>query len=141
MFSAAGDRILTASVDKSIRLWLIRPHDLLKLADELILRDFTRNEREQYAELLRERPVEACVDPSFEEVADGEAQRLFRRAFDRFIQAKLDEMPAGLRRGLNRLAVERPFLGETPLERLRRAAWGLVEWRDFPASWGRRPSP
>ena len=82
------------------------------------------------ADILHERPVEAEVDPGFKEVADGEDREIFKVAFDRFIQEQLEEMKPGLRRALSRLALDTNFFG-TPLDRLRDAAWSIVEWRDF----------
>ena len=94
------------------------------------------------ADLLRQRPVEAGVDPGFAEVADDEGPRLFAAGFDRWIQGQLEEMPEGLRRALSRLALESGYQGgvrSTPLERLRDAGWRLAEWRDYPATWQRPP--
>ena len=88
-------------------------------------------------EILRERPVEARIDPAFEELAEDEAPRLYNRAFQGWIQEKLDEMPSGLRRALSRLALARTFDAASPLDRLRDAGWYLVDWRDFPAAWTR----
>ena len=90
------------------------------------------------AEVLRERPVEAGVDPAFREIDDEEAKRRYGRAFQGWIERKLEEMPEGLQRALSRLALERDGDGLSPLERLRRAGQGLVDWRDFPTSWERR---
>ncbi len=91
------------------------------------------------AEILRERPVEAGVDPGFGELADDEAKRIFRRAFGTFIEERLESMPPGLRRELARLTAARWSPRQQPLERLREEAWRLVDWRDFPAGW-RRPA-
>src|SRR5262245_14526535 len=41
------------------------------------------------AELLRERPVEAQVDPQFQVAPDDVARRLFARVFDRWFEAQL----------------------------------------------------
>ncbi|HVS65516.1 MAG TPA: UvrD-helicase domain-containing protein [Thermoanaerobaculia bacterium] len=91
------------------------------------------------AELLRERPVEACVDPGFEEVADDESPKIYRQAFDRYIQEQLEQMPPGIRRALSRLALQ-PAWGEgSPIDRLREAGLRLIEWRDFPKAWRREP--
>ena len=88
-------------------------------------------------DLLRERPVEARVDPSFEELAEDEGPALFNRAFDRWIQEKLAAPPTGLQRALNRSLVSQSWGGNSPLEQIRAAAWKLVEWRDFSKSWRR----
>lgn len=90
------------------------------------------------AEILRERPVEAGVDPGFGELAEDEAPRLFDRAFRRWIEEQLESMPPGLRRELARLTVGPWSPQRPPLDQLRDTAWRLVEWRDFPTSW-RRP--
>jgi ATP-dependent helicase/nuclease subunit A len=85
-------------------------------------------------DLLHERPVEARVDPAFEVLAEPDAEALYRRAFDAWLGEKLEDPPEGLRRALRR----RSFDGD-PVDRLRRAGWQLVGWRDFRAAWGRRP--
>ena len=85
-------------------------------------------------DLLHERPVEARVDPAFEVFAEPEAEALYRRAFDGWLGEKLEDPPEGLRRALRR----RSFDGD-PVDRLRRAGWQLVGWRDFRAAWQRRP--
>ncbi len=91
------------------------------------------------AELLRERPVEARIDPAFESVSDEDGPRLFAQAFNGWIQETLAEMPEGLRRALVRLASKPPFGGLAPLDRLMKAGLDLAEWRDFRTRW-RRPS-
>ena len=90
------------------------------------------------AEILRERPVEAGVDPGFGELAEDEAPRLFNRAFRSWIEEQLESMPPGLRRELARLTAGPWSPRQPPLDRLRDTAWRLVDWRDFPSSW-RRP--
>ncbi len=90
------------------------------------------------AEILRERPVEARIDPAFEEIDEAAAASLYHRAFQGWIERKLEEMPEGLRRALSRLAVSPSFDRSAPLERLREAGWRLVDWRDFEAAWERR---
>jgi ATP-dependent helicase/nuclease subunit A len=96
------------------------------------------------AELLRERPVEARVDPLFRVLTEGQSQRLFDEAFAGWIQTQLADPPDGVRRALRRSV----FAGfnrapgareDGPIDRLRRAAWELADWRDFTAAWTRRP--
>ena len=94
------------------------------------------------ADLLRERPVEAGIDPLFRVLTEGQARRLFDDAFDSWLQQQLESPPEGVRRSLRRASRGvRP--GEVdedgPIERLRRAAWDLTEWRDFRAPWAREP--
>ena len=89
------------------------------------------------ADILRERPVEAGVDPGFGELAEDEAPRLFARSFGRWIEEQLEAMRPGLRRELARLVVGRWSPNQSALDRLREAAWRLVDWRDFDAGWQR----
>jgi len=94
------------------------------------------------ADLLRERPVEARVDPLFRVLTEGQSERLFGGAFDSWLQANLENPPDGVRRSLRRPSrAMRP--GESdedgPVERLRRAAFELAQWRDFRAEWTRAP--
>ena len=90
------------------------------------------------AQLLRRRPVEARVDPVFQELAQPDAQRVFARVFRRWIEQRLAAPSPALNRALARLAwrVERD--GSEPLDELRKAAWNLTEWRDFAAPWEKR---
>jgi ATP-dependent helicase/nuclease subunit A len=87
------------------------------------------------AQILRERPVEAVVDPAFEELSEQQASRIYERAFRAWIQRKLGEGAPGLRRALERLASRDSFDGAAPMEQLQYAAWKLIEWRDHPAPW------
>ena len=93
------------------------------------------------ADLLRERPVEARVDPAFEEASEEEASRLLERAFRPWIEEKLSNMPPGLQRALSRSMLTQSFDGRSPLDRIRDAAWKLLEWRDFQKQWRREPFP
>jgi len=90
------------------------------------------------ADLLRERPVEAGVDPLFTVLTEPQARRLYDEAFNAWFQDALRDMPEGVRRSLRRSS--RPAASgdpdvDGPVERLRRAGRELAEWRDFPASW------
>jgi ATP-dependent exoDNAse (exonuclease V) beta subunit len=88
------------------------------------------------ADLLRERPVEARIDPLFEVLTESSSARLFDEAFGRWLQAQLSDPPEGVRRALRRSA----FGGDDgPIDRLRKAAWELAQWRDFTAAWTRTP--
>jgi ATP-dependent helicase/nuclease subunit A len=87
------------------------------------------------ADLLRERPIEAGVDPLFEVLTEPASARLFDEAFGRWLQEVLSDPPDGVRRALRRSA----FGGEDgPVDRLRKAAWDLAQWRDFTTPWTRR---
>ncbi|MFL6279792.1 MAG: UvrD-helicase domain-containing protein [Vicinamibacterales bacterium] len=88
------------------------------------------------ADLLRERPVEAGVDPLFEVLTEPASMRVFDEAFSRWLQIVLADPPEGVRRALRRSA----FGGEDgPVDRLRKAAWDLTQWRDFVEPWTRPP--
>src|SRR5579872_30817 len=93
------------------------------------------------ADLLRERPVEARVDPIFRVLTQPEADRLYARAFAAWLQQALTDPPGGLRRALRRTSM--PVFGEKnengPVDRLRNAGRTLAEWRAFPRPWSRPP--
>src|SRR5437879_448040 len=55
------------------------------------------------AELLRERPVEASVDPLFVVLTEPEADRLYTRAFQAWLQETLASPGEGVRRALRRI--------------------------------------
>jgi superfamily I DNA/RNA helicase len=81
-------------------------------------------------DLLHERPVEARVDPRFAVLTDPEAEALYRRAFDRWIEDLLERPTEGVRRALRRRA---SLDDGDPVERLRRVGWTLSDHA------GRRP--
>ena len=83
------------------------------------------------SDLLRERPVEARVDPLFEVAPEDVAGDLFRRAFDRWFEQCLERPPNGVRRILRRRSRD----DTSPRELLRSAAWQLAERRDFATPW------
>src|SRR5215813_12262870 len=89
------------------------------------------------AELLRERPVEAAVDPLFTVLTEPQAARIYDRAFDRWLQQALAGSAEGVRRALRRTS--RPVFGsreaDGAVERLREAGRDLAKWRDFQAPW------
>lgn len=91
------------------------------------------------AELLRERPVEARVDPAFEVLVGPAARRLFDRVFDDWFSRMLENPPPGIRRALVRRYADEQVQDRGPIDRLRRAAWELSEWRDFSSPWRRDP--
>jgi ATP-dependent helicase/nuclease subunit A len=101
-------------------------------------------------DLLRERPVEAGIDPLFEVASEDTSRPLFEMAFDHWFEAQLAEPSEAVRRILRRrtrreYAAGRPATlarrrsGEGPRRRLRSAAIELIERRDFPAPWRHDP--
>jgi ATP-dependent exoDNAse (exonuclease V) beta subunit len=85
-------------------------------------------------DLLRERPIEAGIDPAIEVTADTEP--LIVRAFDSWYQSALDAPPEGLRRILRSVAGSRT---DGPRAMLLGAVRDLVDRRDFSAPWRRDP--
>src|SRR5579884_438835 len=85
------------------------------------------------AQLLRSRPVEAHIDPAFEELTEGEAARIFDRAFRAWFQRQLNADSPGLKRALARLAWREDWEQGPAIEQIRMAGWRLTEWRDFRA--------
>src|SRR5207253_9515653 len=82
------------------------------------------------------------VDPLFRVLTEGQSERLFREAFDAWLQANLENPPEGVRRSLRRPSrAMRPGEADEdgPIERLRRAAFELAQWRDFRGAWTREP--
>jgi ATP-dependent helicase/nuclease subunit A len=102
------------------------------------------------SDLLRERPVEAGIDPLFEVASDDTSRPLFEMAFDRWFEGQLAEPSEAVRRILRRrtrrqyspgrpATLARRRSGEGPRRRLRSAALELIERRDFPAPWRHNP--
>jgi ATP-dependent helicase/nuclease subunit A len=91
------------------------------------------------ARLLRERPVEAGVDPRSIELDQEAAARLFAAVFRRWVERRLSAPNPVLRRALTRLTWRDDGEGRDPLASLRNAAWSLIEWRDHPTPWARPP--
>jgi len=91
------------------------------------------------AQILRERPVEARVDPAFEELSDQEGNRLYQRSFRAWLEKSLAQSSPGLRRAFARLAWRDSWDDSQPIEQLQWAGRKLVEWRDYPEPWLRDP--
>jgi len=88
------------------------------------------------AQILRERPVEAAVDPNFEDIPEPEQRRLFQRSFQSWFERALDQARPGVRRVLTRMAWNST---ESPVDELQSAGWKLIEWRDFDTPWASKP--
>ena len=95
------------------------------------------------ADLLRERPVEARVDPLFTVLTEAQALRMYDEAFHHWLESQLAYPSEGVKRSLRR-----PTFGgfaaqvdgdDGPIDRLRRAGWDLIQWRDFDGDWRRLP--
>jgi ATP-dependent helicase/nuclease subunit A len=85
-------------------------------------------------DLLRERPIEAGIDPAFTMLDGDDAKALADQAFDRWLERILADPPDGPRRILRRRSGLDP-----PQELLRTALHELREHRDFPHPWRRDP--
>jgi len=81
-------------------------------------------------DLLAERPVEARIDPSFVMVPEPEAQQLYKRAFQSWLESRMKNPSANLRRILRRTP-----RGESITDTLRHGGWSLVAWRDYDCPW------
>jgi ATP-dependent exoDNAse (exonuclease V) beta subunit len=91
------------------------------------------------ADLLRERPVEARIDPLFRVLTEAQAARLYDEGFHQWLEKQLADPSDGVKRSLRR-----PTFGgfdgdDGPVDRLRRAGWDLIQWRDFDGEWQRPP--
>jgi ATP-dependent helicase/nuclease subunit A len=91
------------------------------------------------AQILRERPVEACIDPAFVELNEQEGDRLYQRAFRSWLEKRLGVESPALKRAFARLAWRDSWDDSPPLEQLRWAGKKLVEWRDYDGAWKREP--
>jgi ATP-dependent exoDNAse (exonuclease V) beta subunit len=94
------------------------------------------------ADLLRERPVEAGVDPLFRVLSESQAEQLFDEAFSHWLQLELAHPAEGVRRSLrrpSRMGRAGDADEDGPIDRLRRGAWNLAEWRDCRCAWTREP--
>jgi ATP-dependent exoDNAse (exonuclease V) beta subunit len=91
------------------------------------------------ADLLRERPVEAGIDPLFEVLTEARANRIFDEAFQTWLHDQLENPPEGVRRALRRSVWSRDGRDDDdgPVDRIRRAGRELAEWRDFDGVWRR----
>jgi ATP-dependent helicase/nuclease subunit A len=91
------------------------------------------------AEMLRQRPVEACVDPAFGQMAEPESSALFDSVFRSWLRERLQSDSPVLIRAMTHLAHGGAEESLDPANDLRWAAWKLAEWRDFDAPWSRQP--
>ncbi len=89
------------------------------------------------AQILRERPVEARVDPAFEELTEPESNRIYQRSFRAWLEQRLDQPSPGLRRAFARMAWS--WSESAPAEQLQYAGRKLLEWRDYTAPWTHHP--
>src|SRR5437879_5844385 len=107
-----------------------RVHDRLELALSTLEDAHVNTIHGFCAELIRERPVEACVDPLFAVLTEPQADRLYTRAFRGWLQDALQNPSDGLRRALRRTsapAFQGAGDGDGPVDRLRRAGRMLAE--------------
>src|SRR5687768_11114081 len=89
------------------------------------------------ADLLREHPVAAGVDPKFEMLAEDEMPRVVEAAFEAWFEAELAAPGEGVRRILRRRPRGRH--GLTPRRELLLAARKRIEHRDHTTAWRRDP--
>ncbi|MBS1152767.1 MAG: hypothetical protein H6Q89_4465, partial [Myxococcaceae bacterium] len=89
------------------------------------------------ADLLREHPVAAGVDPLFQVAADEDSAALLDVAFEGWFPNALRAPGEGVRRLLRRRSRRRDQ--QAPRALLRNAALRLVDHRDFDGAWRRDP--
>jgi ATP-dependent exoDNAse (exonuclease V) beta subunit len=89
------------------------------------------------ADLLREHPVEAGVDPVFQVAAGDESEAIYAAAFEAWYERALAAPGEGARRVLRRRPRGREATG--PRQLLYRAGFDLLDHRDFDAPWRREP--
>jgi ATP-dependent exoDNAse (exonuclease V) beta subunit len=88
--------------------------------------------------------VEARIDPLFKVLTEAQAERMYGEAFHHWLESELADPSEGVKRSLRR-----PTFGgfgaqagggdDGPVDRLRRAGWELIQWRDFDGEWQRPP--
>lgn len=88
-------------------------------------------------QILRQRPVEASIDPDFTELTEAESHRIFEEVFRRWFHRRLAAESPVLRRALARLSWPAPKDDRSPLEKLKAAARMLADWRDYRTPWSR----
>ena len=86
------------------------------------------------ATILRERPIEAGVDPDFQILTDAEQRAFFDRVFRRFLDRQLEAPGPGIARLLRRS--RNPMV--SPLDILQQAGLRLLDYRSLDAPWKRR---
>ena len=86
------------------------------------------------ATILRERPIEAGVDPDFQILTDAEQRSFFDRVFRRFVDRQLEDPGPGIGRLLRRS--RNPMV--SPLDVLHQAGLRLLDYRSLDAPWKRR---
>ena len=87
------------------------------------------------ADILRERPIEARIDPAFTTLAEDEARALAGRALDQYLDGARAAPPEGLRRFLRRPT----RFGESVRDVLESVVWTLAQQRDHDTPWRRDP--
>jgi ATP-dependent helicase/nuclease subunit A len=90
------------------------------------------------AQLLRQRPVEAGIDPNFKDLSPFESGQLFSYVFRKWLEGRLTADSETLKRAFARLSWLSDK-GEDAAKLLRNQAWNLVEWRDLTKPWTLRP--
>lgn len=90
------------------------------------------------ADVLRERPVEAGLDPQFQMLSEIESAGVFHSVFQAWFEEQLAAGSPVLNRALARLA-HGDDARENPVHQLLEAGRNLAEWRDMDAPWKRLP--
>lgn len=86
------------------------------------------------ATILRERPIEAGVDPDFQILTGSEQRAFFDRVFRRFVDGQLEHPGPGIALLLRRS--RNPSV--SPIDVLRQAGLRLLDYRSLDAPWKRK---
>ena len=87
------------------------------------------------ADILKQHPLLAAVDPLFEVGTEDQTKLIYGRVFDKWLSAKLSDPTPGVRRIMRKQAYREE---DGPRDELYRAGWELLHVRDFPAPWRSR---
>jgi ATP-dependent helicase/nuclease subunit A len=120
-----------AETDPAIRTRLVSSLERLEEAFVGTIHSFC-------AQLLRQRPVEAGIDPNFKDLSPFESGQLFSYVFRKWLGDRLGADSDTLNRAFARLSWLSDK-GEDPARLLRTQAWTLAEWRDMTKPWTQRP--
>lgn len=126
------DQAIRSTADDTTR-------DYLVIALQRLDRAFIGTIHAFCAQLLHQRPVEAAIDPAFEELDQASAEALFNSVFRTWLGKSLAQSSPVLRRVFERLSSGDSQTRRDPVDRLCETAWRLIEWRDHPRGWERQP--
>ena len=76
-------------------------------------------------------------------LTEAQARRIYDEGFHQWLESQLADPSEGVKRSLRRPIFggfgAQADSGDGPIDRLRRAGWELIQWRDFDGDWQRPP--